>query len=167
MTVHTIPFLLDRGHSPGFAAWAVGLIGISQIPGRLLFAPAAARLPRPHATALLFVLVAGGIGLLVAVNATWAVVTGLILLGMGNGMGTLARATAIADLYGPAAYGSIASVAAAMTTAARAGGPVLAALYAAAVGYSALLWTLAVVALAAAALAFTAERSAPALDPGH
>ena len=39
MTVFAIPFLLERGHSPAFAAFAVGLIGVSQIPGRLLFAP--------------------------------------------------------------------------------------------------------------------------------
>ena len=45
--VHAIPFLLERGYSPAFAAFAVGLIGVSQIPGRLLFAPLAERLPHP------------------------------------------------------------------------------------------------------------------------
>jgi hypothetical protein len=34
---------------PAFAAFAVGLIGISQIPGRAVFALAAARVPRPLA----------------------------------------------------------------------------------------------------------------------
>ena len=34
MTVLGIPFLLERGYSAPFAAFAVGLIGISQIPGR-------------------------------------------------------------------------------------------------------------------------------------
>lgn len=162
MTVHTIPFLLGRGYDAGFAALAVGLIGVAQIPGRLLVAPLADRWPRPAATASLFVLVAAGIGVLVLVPATWAVVTGLVLLGMGNGMATLTRATAIADLFGPGAYGTIAGIAAAMTTAARAGGPVLAALYAAALGYGALLATLAGLAAAAAVLAFTAERVAGA-----
>ena len=73
---------------------------------------------------------------------------------------SLARATAIADLYGPGAYGTIAGVAAALTTAARAAGPFVAAIYAAAVGYSALLWTLAALALIAGALAHHAERLA-------
>ena len=67
---------------------------------------------------------------------------------MGNGMATLARATAIADLYGSGAYGTIAGVAGGMTTAARAAGPFAAALYATAVGYTTLLWTLALLALA-------------------
>ena len=161
MTVHAIPFLLGRGHGAGFAAFAVGLIGIAQIPGRLVFAPLAARLPREQVTASLFVLIASGIAVVVAVDATWAVLAGLVLLGMGNGMGTLARATAIADLYGPAAYGTIASVAGSLTTAARAGGPVAAAVYAAAAGYDALLWTLAALAALAGVLAHRAERRFP------
>jgi predicted MFS family arabinose efflux permease len=157
MLVHAIPFLIDRGHSAAFAAFAVGLVGISQIPGRVLFGLLAARLPRPHATAAVFVLIAAGVAVVVGVHATWAVLLGLVLLGMGNGMGTLARATAIADLYGGRAYGTIASVAASLTTTARAGGPVAAAVVAAAVGYDALLWTLVAVAALAAALAYRAE----------
>jgi hypothetical protein len=46
-----------------------------------------------------------------------------------------------------------------MTTAARAAGPFAAAVYAATVGYTALLWTLAVLALAAALLAHRAARA--------
>jgi MFS family permease len=156
MTVHAIPFLIERGHSAAFAAFAVGLVGASQIPGRLLFTLLAALLPRALATASVFVLVASGIAVIVSVHATWAVVAGLVVLGMGNGMATLARATAIADLYGGRAYGTIAGVAAAMTTTARAAGPVCAAVLAAAVGYDALLWTLVGIAALAATLAYRA-----------
>jgi hypothetical protein len=60
---------------------------------------------------------------------------------MGNGMTTLARATAVADLNGPRAYGVIGGVAGGMTTAARALGPLGAAVLAAAVGSDAMLWT--------------------------
>ena len=67
----------------------------------------------------------------------------------------------IADRYGAAAYGTIGGVAAAFTTGARAIGPVTAAAYAALVGYTSLLWTLAALALAAAALAFRAETAQP------
>ena len=161
MMVHTVPFLLERGYSAGFAAFAVGLAGISQIPGRLCFAALAARLPHAQATASVFVLIALGIGVIVSAHSTAAVLAGLVLLGMGNGMSTLARATAIADLYGPIAYGTIASVAGGMTTAARAAGPVAAAVYAAAVGYSGLLWTLVALTAAAVALAYRAESASP------
>ena len=107
-------------------------------------------------------LIAAGIAVLTGVDATAAVLAGLVLLGMGNGMATLARATAIADLYGGASYGTINSVAAAGTTGARAAGPVVAAVYAAAMGYGALLWTLAGVAGLAALLAYRAEATAAA-----
>jgi len=162
MMVFAIPFLVARGHSAAFGAFAVGLVGISQIPGRVLFGPLAARLPRPHATAAVFLLLAAGVAVVVSTHATWAVVAGLVLLGIGNGMATLARATAIADLYGGRAYGTIASVAASMTTSARAGGPIAAALLAAAAGYEALLWTLAAIAALAAVLAYRAELLAEA-----
>jgi MFS family permease len=158
MTVHAIPFLLERGYGAGFAAFAVGLVGVSQIPGRAIFSVAAGRLAAEWSTALVFALIAAGIGLVVALDRTWAVVIGLVVLGMGNGMATLARATVIADLFGPREYGAIAGVAALMTTAARAAGPFAAALYAAAVGYVGLLWSLAAISVAAAALAYRAER---------
>ena len=105
-------------------------------------------------------LIAAGIGLIVSVDATAAVIAGLILLGMGNGMATLARATVIADRYGAAAYGTIASVAASATIGARAAAPVAAAAYAAVVGYGTLLVTLAAIAMLAALLAFASERGA-------
>ena len=159
MTVQAIPFLLEQGYTTRFAAFAVGLIGISQIPGRLLFAPLATRLPRAYATASVFALVACGIALIVGVHSTSAVLAGFVVLGMGNGMTTLARATAMADLYGQRDYGTIGSFAALLTTSARAAGPVAAALWAETVGYGALLWTLVVLAAAAVPLAYRAERA--------
>ena len=165
MTIHAIPFLLERGYSAGFAAFAVGLIGVSQIPGRVLFAVLGAHLPRELTISAVFVLIAAGIVVIVGIDATPAVLAGLVLLGMGNGMATLARATVIADLYGGASYGTINSVAAAATTGARAAGPVAAAVYAAAVGYGALLWTLAAITVAAAVLAYRAEHQADTAGP--
>jgi MFS family permease len=159
MTIHAIPFLLERGEDPTFAAFAVGLIGLSQIPGRVLFAFAAARLPRELAITAVFAAIAAGIAVIVAAHGTVLLLIGFVLLGMGNGMTTLARAAAIADLYGPAGYGTIGGVAGAVTTIARAAAPVTAAVYAAAVGYTAVLWTLAALATVAAALAYRAERS--------
>src|SRR5207237_132043 len=37
--VHLIPYLLGQGYDAGFAALAVGLVGLMQLPGRLLFLP--------------------------------------------------------------------------------------------------------------------------------
>ncbi len=155
--VQGIPFLLERGYSAAFCAVAIGLIGVSQIPGRLLFAPIARYLAEPWPTVLLFAFIGLGIMLVVGVDARTAVIAGMVSIGIGNGMATLARATVIADRYGPAAYGTIASVAASATTGARAAAPVAAAAYAAVVGHGTLLWTLVGVAVVAGALAWRAE----------
>ncbi|CAA9475965.1 MAG: hypothetical protein AVDCRST_MAG38-1668 [uncultured Solirubrobacteraceae bacterium] len=163
--VHAIPFLLERGYSATFAAFAVGFFGIAQIPGRVLFTPLAARLRPATSTAVVFLLVAAGVGVIVAISGAAAVVAGFVLLGMGNGMATLARATVIADRYGQAAYGTISGVAQAVTIAARGAAPVTASLYLAVVGYGALLWSLTAVALVAAVLGFAAERSAAPAGP--
>jgi predicted MFS family arabinose efflux permease len=166
MVVHLVVFLLRDGESAAFAALATGLIGVMQIPGRLLFGPLASRTPRAVATASIFLAVAAGVAVIVAVEARAAILAGVVLLGMGNGMTTLARATAIADLYGPASYGAIGGVAASATTGARAAGPLLGALWAAAVGYHALLWTFVGLAVAAAAMAYVAEtRHAAIAEP--
>jgi MFS family permease len=158
MTVLAIPYLLERGYSAAFAAFAVGLVGLSQIPGRVVFATFGARLPRALALPVVFGFIALGIAALTAASGKALVLGPMVLLGMGNGMTTLARATVIADRYGAAAYGSIAGVAASATTAARAVGPVSAAAFAAATGYTTLLWTLAAVTLLAAVLAYRSER---------
>ncbi len=129
MTVLAVPYLVERGYSAPFAAFAVGLIGFSQIPGRILFAAAGRRIPAAWETAGVFALIAAGIALLVGVHGTAATITGLVVLGMGNGMSTLARATLVADRYGASAYGTIAGVVASFTTGARAAGPVAAATY--------------------------------------
>ena len=147
MIVQAIPYLLEQGHSASFAAFAVGVMGAAQIPGRLLFGVVTLRLP------VVFALIALGIAVIVSVDGAVAVLAGMVVLGMGSGMAILARATVIADRYGPAAYGVIGGVAASVTTAARALGPVGAAAWASVVGYETLLWTLAGLAAAAALLA--------------
>ena len=123
-----------------------------------MFAQLASRLARAEAIASVFVLIALGIVVLVSLDSTPAAIAGLVLLGMGNGMATLARATAIADRYSAAAYGTIGAVAGGVTTAARALAPFAAAVYAATVGYTLLLWTLAALAVVAAVLGHHAER---------
>ena len=153
MIVLAIPFLLERGHTAAFAAFAVGLMGASQIPGRLLFGVVPLRLP------VVFALVGVGIAVVVSVDGAAAVLVGMVVLGMGSGMAILARATVIADRYGAAEYGAIAGVLASVTSAARAAGPIAGAAWASVVGYEGLLWTLAGLAALSVLLAVVADRS--------
>ena len=89
-------------------------------------------------------------------------IAGLVLLGMGNGMATLARATVIADRYGAAAYGTIASVAASATIGRSRRRPGRGRGVRGGRRLQRLLVTLAAIALAAAALAYAAERPSAA-----
>jgi predicted MFS family arabinose efflux permease len=157
MTIHAIPYLLERGYSPSFTAFAVGLVGFSQIPGRVVYVLLGGRVSPRLALPAVFLFIAVGIAALTIVDGAALVIVALVLLGMGNGMTTLARATVIADRYGAAAYGQIAGVAASATTAARAVGPVTAAAYAGATSYPTLIWTLAAVTLVAGLLAYRSE----------
>jgi hypothetical protein len=78
---------------------------------------------------------------------------------MGNGMATLVRATALADAYGSAFYGSIAGIAAACATGARAVAPVVAAgAYVAFNGYEPLVWLMVAGSVLAALSARLANR---------
>jgi hypothetical protein len=104
---HGVPLLLELGYSPAFTAVAVGSIGLVQLLGRAFFLPGSQRWSLYHATlgvmlcqalgSLALLLVPGGLGV-------WAFV---LLYGMSNGAGTLARAGLVAELYGPQSYGRI------------------------------------------------------------
>jgi MFS family permease len=151
--VHLFSYVLAGGRSAAFAAFAAGLMGLMQVPGRLVFVAAARFLPRRHEAPAVFLLQGVGLAVLAAATSAGGVLVAVSLFGMGNGMATLVRATAIADAYGATSYGSIAGAAAAFATGARAIAPVAAAaLYVAFGGYKPLLWLL-VVGSALAALA--------------
>jgi MFS family permease len=159
VAVHLIPYLLEGGRSAGFAAFAAGLMGIMQVPGRIVFAGAARFLPRRYEAPAVFLLQGVGLAVLAATTAPAGVVAAVCLFGMGNGMATLVRATALADAYGSAFYGSIAGIAAACATGARAVAPVVAAgAYFAFNGYEPLFWLMAAGSVLAALSARLANR---------
>jgi hypothetical protein len=157
VAIHLIPYLLESGRSAGFAAFAAGLMGLMQVPGRVIFATTAKLLPRRHETPAVFLLQGVGLGVLAVTTSARGEIIGASLFGMGNGMATLVRATALADTYGATFYGSIAGVAAACATGARAIAPVAAAaIYATFGSYEPLFWILVAGSLLAAT---SAERA--------
>jgi MFS family permease len=159
VAVHLIPYLLEGGRSAGFAAFAAGLMGLMQVPGRVVFAGAARLLPRRYEAPAVFLLQGAGLAVLAATTAAPGVIAAVSVFGMGNGMATLVRATALADAYGSAFYGSIAGVAAACATGARAVAPVVATgAYVAFGGYKPLFWLLVAGSFAAAAAARQTNR---------
>ena len=121
-----VAYLVDHGWTLGRAAVASGTLGAMQLPGRVLFAPLTARLPRaPLAGALL---AAPGVGVLalLASGGTVGVWAAIVVLGVGQGTATLLRATLFVDLYGTERIGVLNGIGATLVIVARALAPLAA-----------------------------------------
>ena len=123
VAVHLVPYLLGRGFDSGAAAAALGAVGLVQVLGRSTFARLSVhRSPVVLGTWVLAVK-AVGLALLLVVPGGAGVVAFVVVYGATNGLATLTRATAVAELYGARHYGAISSVIAAVGSVAGAVAP--------------------------------------------
>lgn len=145
VTVHLIPYMVEQGHAAAAVAIAIGWMGAMQIPGRLLFIAVTGRFGPLGVTMAVFLAQALGLGLVaLAPSLPGGLVLVIAVLGAANGMATLARATTLAELFGPAHYATISGAVALGANGARALGPVGAAvLYTVLGGYRPVFWSLA------------------------
>ena len=151
ITVHLVPYLIDRGYPPGFAASMVGLIGIMALPGRLVFTMLGERLSRRLVTAILFLVQAAAVPALLLIPGVTGVLCFVVLFGAGFGAITPARAALVADRYGSTHYASINSVLGLFVTGARAVAPVgTGVLYDVLGTYPPIFWMLAAISVLAA-----------------
>jgi MFS family permease len=151
LTVHLIPFLVDAGHTPAFAATVAGLFGLMSLAGRLLIGPLGDRFPRRLITAGLMAMQAVALVVLAVAPTEAGALVYVALFGAGSGTMTIMRAALLAERYGAANYGSIQGALSFVLTGAKTLGPLGAGLLAAALGgYPSLLLVLA--ALSAAGL---------------
>lgn len=123
ITVHLVPYLIDRGYPASFAASMAGLIGIMALPGRLVFTLLGERFSRRFVTALLFLLQAVALPVLLLIPNVVGVCGFVVLFGAGFGAITPARAALVADHYGSTHYAKINSVLGLFVTGARAIAP--------------------------------------------
>ena len=164
--VHLIPYLAERGYGLGSAATLTGLIGASQVLGRVVVTFLEGRLPRDAVTAGVFALQAVALIVLIQSRSAVGVLSFVLPFGAASGAVTLARATAVAEFYGPDHYGSIGGVVGMFVTGARTLAPVGAGAMSAALGgYSPVLWTLALGSALAAVSMILAHRLVPPLRP--
>jgi len=144
VTVHLIPYLAPRGYSPALAAAMIGWMGAMQLPARIVFAPLVRYFGHATMTALIFFAQAVALIQLAYASRIPTLAPVVVILGGANGMSTLARATTIAELFGPRHYGAISGAVALGANGARAVGPVGASLLLLALGgYPSVFWTLA------------------------
>src|SRR5579859_1539637 len=124
ITVHLVPYLIDRGYPASLASSMFGLIGIMALPGRLVFTLLGERLSRHLVIATLFSLQVAALSMLLLVQGIVGVLCFVILFGAGFGAITPARAALVAEQYGSTHYARISSVLGLFITGARAIAPV-------------------------------------------
>ncbi len=122
--VHLIPFLIENGYSPGFAAIATGAIGAMQVASRVVVTAAGSRWPHVPLTAAVFALQAAALLVLLVWRQPAGVIAAVIMLGAGRGAVTLMRASLVAERYGRAHYGAIGGALALFVSGAAALAPV-------------------------------------------
>jgi MFS family permease len=155
-----IPLLTGRGLSTSLAATTLGLLGAGQLLGRVVYGPLSARTTPTGRTVGLIAASALAIGLLGALpGPPVALVAAAIALGAVRGACTLLQATAVADRWGTARYGTLSGYFAAPITAATALAPWAGTALAEALGsYAAAFALLTAGVVAAAVLAWGAGR---------
>lgn len=162
LSVHLIPYLVDVGHGPAFAAAAAGLVGAMKFPARVILGPLGDRLPVFVLTGGLFVACAVALVLLAAVPTVLGALAFAAIYGAASGALTTARPLLVAALYGRAAYGTISGAMSASGVAARAAAPVgIGLLYDGLGTYTPVMWGLVGVALVAL-VGLVAATSSPA-----
>ncbi len=106
-----VPLMLERGLDARAAAWVLGLGGVGQVAGRLVYTGLAHRASLTARTAAVFILVtASTLVLAVVPGPVGLLIAASMLAGVGRGIATLLQATAITDRWGERAYGHLSGV---------------------------------------------------------
>lgn len=164
MVVQLVPFLSDAGHSLQFGALAAGVVGLGQLPGRILFIGFGRALRGWRLPAATFLLAAVALTILELDRSEPAVFLFAAIFGTSAGMMTLMTASMPAELFGRRVYGAVSGVIYGCANGARASAPFISAAIAGLPGgYTTLLGSLIAVSVAAALLGFLAHtgREAP------
>ena len=151
-TANLVPALGEQGVSPTAAALFGGLLGLMQLPGRVILMNGS--LAGSPARLVLISLLLQGFGLATVALApsVLVVAVGVTMFAVGAGLGTLLRPHLVQTVYGAQAAGYLNGRLASAQQLARASGPIAAAWLATVVGYG-MVFGLLAGALAAAALA--------------
>ena len=161
--VHLIAYLSGVGHSPTFAASAVGLIGAMKMPSRIVFGPLGDRVSLRYLTAIIFALQAVGLIVLVLVPGITGVMIFAVIFGVAVGAMTNARPALLAEIYGSGSFASISGAMTATSVASRGIAPLgVGLLYDTLGTYDPIWWGLAVLSVLAIAAVLLSGTSARA-----
>jgi MFS family permease len=149
LSVHLIPALHEKGYAMGDAVWIAALIGPMQVAGRVGEYTVGSRFRVSRVAIFALALLPVALLGLNYVDSAWLVILLFVVpYGVSNGIMTIARGVIPAEIFGSDRYGAVNGALSSPVIAARALGPLAAALiWSAAGGYGAVLWTLAAIAV--------------------
>jgi predicted MFS family arabinose efflux permease len=153
-TTTLVPALIAREVTPMGAAWLGGLLGLMQLPGRVLVMHGALRASPSRLLAASLLAQAAGIALIAIAGASAPLAAGVTIFAVGAGLMTLARPHLVQTVFNRDQAGYLNGRLAGAQNLARAGGPVLAVSLAGVVGYGVMFGVLATI-VAALAIAST------------
>jgi hypothetical protein len=151
MATNLVPALIERRLDVTTAAMVAGLLGVMQLPGRLLIMNGSITLTAAQVVWVSLALQVIGLADLIWASTLPAIIAGLTLFACGSGLSTVARPYVVLFLYGADRAGHLNGVIARGQQLARAAGPVAAASVATAAGSGYLFAILAGVLVAAGA----------------
>jgi MFS family permease len=125
VSTHLPALLVERGESATAAATIAGAIGALSVTGRIVLTVAARWVSFEHLLASLYAVQAVAVLVLAYLPGRAAVFAFVVAFGIGFGATTITKPVMVAERYGPASYGAIAGIIAAVTTAGEAASPVL------------------------------------------
>jgi MFS family permease len=113
---HGVAHLQDLGHSARIGAWAVGIMTVSGLIGKVILAAFGDRIDPRYIYALFMAVF--GVGLVVVVNAhaLWQVFLFATCLGIGFGGGLVCLMAVLSNYYGTRAFATLAGLAIAINT---------------------------------------------------
>ncbi|WBQ03536.1 MFS transporter [Kribbella sp. CA-293567] len=136
VSVHLVLFLVDLGYQPAVAAGLTGLLGVYSVTGRIVTSVLQRWLDMSTIAARTFLIQCFAIGVLPLLGRhPLGAAVCILLFGLGFGVSTLATPAILLERYGAAGYGTISGALATPVLAARAIGPLGAALLAGTAGY--------------------------------
>ncbi|MEQ7006904.1 MFS transporter [Actinopolymorpha sp. B17G11] len=124
ISVHVVAYLTELGHAPTTAATVAGLLGVLSVTGRVVTTAVSRRVRLTAVVAAIFVLQAMGTLLLPWVgDRLVGAIACVLAVGIGFGVGTIARPALVADRYGVAAYATLSGLLAAFLMVTKAAAP--------------------------------------------
>ncbi|GAA1737758.1 MFS transporter [Luedemannella helvata] len=123
-----VTYLRDIGHSVAVATTMPAIVGVLMVVSRLALSPLARRYGMTRVTTVSFVVQGLGMLALPLVGASLGLAVACVAtVGLGQGIGVIARPSIVADAFGAARFGSIIAVLTVPIALSRSGTPLLAA----------------------------------------